>query len=163
MRKHFTKKRVVLLALVALAIGIGTGAYAYFTNSGSGTGSATVGTSGAIQITSEPPSGLLYPAGPALPIHLEYTNTGAGAQYVHEISGSVADITTGPNAGCKGEWFVIDPNPILIDYTIAAHDTAVVSDPTDGEPEHVTIRMLDSYGVQDVCKDATLTINWTSD
>ncbi len=60
MRKHFTKKRVIVLAIVALAIGITAGALAYFTAGGSGSGTATAGAAtGAVTIHATFDNGLV--------------------------------------------------------------------------------------------------------
>ncbi len=62
MKKHFSKRRVVLLAILAVALGIGAGAYAYFTASGTGTGTAAVGNATTIALDGTV-TGTLYPAG----------------------------------------------------------------------------------------------------
>jgi hypothetical protein len=148
MRKHLTKKRVILLAVVALAIGLGTGAFAYFTNSGSGTGSATVGSSSAVGITNDTPTDLLYPGGPDVSVAVHVNNPGSGNQYVDTISGVVED-----NGTCLGSWFEVDS--ITFQQNVDAGDTLDTS--TD-------MRMLDPAGGvnQDACKDLTMTIDWTS-
>ena len=103
MRKHFTKKRIVLLAVVALAIGIGTAAFAYFTSTGTGTGTAQVGSASAWLVgetATAPTGGLLYPddaIGGANVQTDEYsvTNPSAGNQSLAQVVISVATSTGG--------------------------------------------------------------------
>ena len=102
MAKYVTKKRVIVVAVAALAIGLGTSAFAYFTSTGSGTGTATVGSSTAVQLTS-PSVGPLYPGGADVPVNVTIHNPGSGAEYVNQVSGTVAT-----NAGCLGSWFQVD-------------------------------------------------------
>jgi hypothetical protein len=144
--KLFTKKRVAI-ALVALVVAVGTtvGALAYFTNSGSGTGTATVGTSSHIDLSSAL-VGTLYPGGADVPVTVNITNTGSGAQYVADITGTVAD-----NAGCLGSWFQVDT---------VHYDTDLAGGASDSTGTNV--RMLDSGTNQNVCKGKSMTINWAS-
>jgi hypothetical protein len=145
MAKYVTKKRVIAVAVAALAIGLGASAFAYFTSSGTGTGSATVGSSSAVQLSSDP-VGPLYPGGADVPVTVNIHNPGSGSEYVNQISGSVAD-----DSGCLGSWFEVDG----VDYadTLAAggDDTASTN-----------VRMVNQNVNQDACQGKTLTINWSS-
>jgi hypothetical protein len=160
MRKHFTKKRIVLLAVAALAIGIGTGAFAYFSSGGSGTGHATVGTSSTLALSSTLVNSgdLLLPGGPAVPMKLHIDNTSGAAQYVFTATGAVA--TSGQ---CLTEWFELGtlagttftPGAVFNIGQTLSPDTAIDVD--------AAVRMLSPSGVnQDACKGVELTINWTS-
>jgi hypothetical protein len=145
MRKHLTKKRAVVLAIVGAAIALGTGAFAYFTASGSGTGSATVGTASAINLSSGAVGGL-YPGGADVPVTVNLSNPGGGAQYVGTVSGSVAD-----NGGCQGAWFQVD--------SVAYNGTLAVG---GSDTKSTNVRMLDSGTNQNACQGKTMTINWSS-
>jgi hypothetical protein len=144
--KLFTKKRVAI-ALVALVVAVGTtvGALAYFSNAGSGTGTASVGSSAGVSLSSSP-VGTLYPGGADVPVTVNIQNNGSGAQYVADVSGSVAD-----NGGCLGAWFQVDT--VHFNTDLAAHASTSTG---------TNVRMLDSGTNQDVCKNKTMTINWTS-
>jgi hypothetical protein len=144
MAKH-GKKKVLVLAVVVLAITLGTGAFAYFTSTGSGTGSATVGSSSTIQLSS-PSVGTLYPGGADVPVTVTMHNPGGGAEFVNQISGSVAN-----NGGCLGTWFQVDSASYAA--TLAAGATDTVS---------TNVRMLDSGTDQGVCQGKSMTINWSS-
>jgi hypothetical protein len=145
MRKHLTKKRVVLLTVAALVIGISTGAFAYFTSSGSGSGSATVGSSAAIQL-SNVTVGDLYPGGADVPVTVDITNPGSGVEHIADISGSVAD-----NGGCLGSWFEVDTINYNDDLAPGASNSASTN-----------MRILNSGTDQDACQGLTMTINWSS-
>ena len=145
MAKYLTKKRVIVVAVAALAIGLGTSAFAYFTSTGSGTGTATVGSSSAVQLSS-PSVGPLYPGGADVPVDVTIHNPGSGSEYVNHVSGSVAD-----NSGCLGSWFQVDTVAYAGTLAAGASDTKTTN-----------VRMLDSGTNQDACKNASMTINWTS-
>lgn len=146
MKKHLSKRRVIIAAVVVVALAIASGAaYAYFTAGGTGTGAATVGAASPIAIASDTPAGLLYPGGADVVVSVHVTNNGSGSQYVNQVSGSVAD-----NGGCLGSWFQVDPVALHANITKGA-----TSDTT------TKIRMLDN-GDQNACVNKTVTINWTS-
>jgi hypothetical protein len=145
MAKYVTKKRVILVVVAALAIGLGTSAFAYFSSTGAGTGSASVGTSSALELTSDA-VGPLYPNGVSVPVDVHIHNPGSGSEYVGHVSGSF--VTSG---GCLGSWFEVDG--FDANTNLAAGATTTVQ---------TNVRMLDSGGNQDPCKNASMTINWTS-
>jgi hypothetical protein len=135
----------MMLGVVVLAIALGTGAYAYFTSTGAGTGSATVGSSSAIQLSGGP-VGTLYPDGGDVPVTVTIHNPGGGAEFVNQISGTVAN-----NGGCLGTWFQVDSASYAATLAAGASDTVSTN-----------VRMLDSGSDQDVCQGKSMTINWSS-
>jgi ABC-type glycerol-3-phosphate transport system substrate-binding protein len=145
MKKHLTKKRVILLAIAGVAAALAAGAFAYFTATGSGTGTATVGSASNINLSSDPVTGL-FPGGADVPVTVHISNPGGGAQFVNTVSGSVGD-----NGGCLGSWFQVD----LVTYaaTIAAGGSDTAS---------TNVRMLDSGTNQNVCQGKSMTVNWSS-
>ena len=145
MTRYVTKKRLILVGIVAVAIALAAGALAYFTSNGSGTGTATVGSATAI-VLSSPPVGTLFPGGADVPVTVTIQNPGSGAQFVNQVSGSVAD-----NAGCLGSWFQVDTVTYGATLAPGASDTAATN-----------VRMLDSGTNQDVCQGKSMTINWLS-
>jgi hypothetical protein len=145
MTRYVTKKRLILVGIIAVAIALAAGALAYFTSNGSGTGTATVGSATAIALSS-PPVGNLFPGGADVPVTVTIQNPGSGAQFVNQVSGSVAD-----NAGCLGSWFQVDTVTYGATLAPSASDTAATN-----------VRMLDSGTNQDVCQGKSMTINWSS-
>jgi hypothetical protein len=159
MRKHFTKRRVILLAVVALAIGIGAGAYAFFTNTGHGSGSVSVGHATAFTITSEPAvGGPLMPLGePSTYQSVEYTVTnplGGGAQQLNNVNVEIAGTDpggdpavwsvpgTGGNPDCTKADFELslDPDGTYFAYPGEAVDT---SDPVVPQIDAVPAKDLE--------------------
>jgi hypothetical protein len=140
-----TKKGVAVLAALVVAAIAAFGAYAYFTANGTGSGSASVGNSSTIQLSGSP-AAALYPGGTDAPVTVTITNPGSGAQHVDAVSGTVAD-----NGSCLGSWFQVDS--VSYGKTLAggASDTATTA-----------VRMLDSGTNQNVCKNKTMAIDWSS-
>jgi hypothetical protein len=149
MRKHLSKKRVVLAAIVVVALAIASGvAYAYFTATGTGTGSATVGSSAGLTITSDAITGL-YPGGADVPVTVHITNSTGANEYVNQLSG--AFVTSGT---CVTAWFVVDPKTV----TATVNKGATLDTSTK-------VRMLDPSTSTDqtaACAGKTMTINWSS-
>ncbi len=152
MRIIKTKKGIALLAVLVVAAVAAIGGYAYFTSTGSGTGSAGVGSSGSIDLTSSPVSGV-YPGGGAVQVAVTATNNNPGDEYVDTISGTVEDITTGPNAGCMGSWFTV--TPAVVQQALTANGGHATVNAAVSMPSNLTTN-------QNACQGATLTIDWTS-
>jgi hypothetical protein len=156
MKKHFSKRRVVLLAILAVALGIGAGAYAYFTASGSGEGTAGVGNATTIDLVGTV-TGTLYPAGDPAGVSVLVTNNGEGAQLV----GSVHLASIDPDAGhplCDTSVSGANPAFTMADIAVGAPALAPGADTT------VTgsLQMNDTGVSQNNCQGATLTLNLTS-
>jgi hypothetical protein len=176
MRKHFTKKRVVLLAVAALAIGLGTGAFAYFTSTGTGTGSATVGsasnwTVGQTGVTS---GGPLYPDAAIGGANVQTNsyhvkNNNAGSQYLAQVDIKVANsdgsawssqTDSGKPACTKGD-FSVDGSAVGTTHT----DTALAGTFTAGQDKttgSVTVEMIDNGANQDNCQGVTVPLYFSA-
>jgi hypothetical protein len=144
-----TKKRVAAAAAAIVLAGGGMAAYAYFTTTGSGTGSGSTGTSSALTIHGTVGS-TLYP-GTSATVSFTVDNPSPGHQYVTSIH--LASITTDAgHSGC-----------VLTDYTMA--DVAANQSVANGNGIAITatgtLAMADN-GNQDACKNAPLTLNFTS-
>jgi hypothetical protein len=140
-----SRKKLAVIAGTLSVLAIAGAAFAYFTASGSGTGTATVGSSSAIQLSSDT-VGDLYPGGADVAVTVDINNPGNGNQYVDDISGSVAD-----NGDCLGSWFVVD----TIDYNTNL-------DAGESDSSATAVRMTDTGTNQDVCQGLSMTINWSS-
>ena len=155
MRKHLSKKRVVLAAIVVVALAIASGvAYAYFTAAGAGTGSATVGNSTAIVLTPTI-TGTLYPGGTPATVSILVKNNGGGAQRVGTITASIA-----PDAGHLGCTVAIGGFSMA---NVNVNQTLTAS-PSVGDHATVTgsLQMNDTGISQDACQGATLSLSFTS-
>jgi hypothetical protein len=117
MRKHFTKKRVIVLAIVALAIGITAGALAYFTTTGSGSGTATAGSAGTVTLHATFGNGLV----PGTSETVSFTADNPGATtLVQTISfGSVESADTGCQAVIGGALTQFHMDAVTSNTTVA--------------------------------------------
>lgn len=145
MRSLMTKKGAAFLGMLIVAAVAAFSGYAYFTANGAGSGSATVGNSTTVELSGSP-AATLYPGGADAPVTVTITNPGGGSQYVDTVSGTVED-----NGGCLGSWFQVDSVAYKKPLAAGASDTASTA-----------VRMLDSGTNQNVCKNKTLTIDWSS-
>ncbi|HZQ04928.1 MAG TPA: hypothetical protein VFA88_13035 [Gaiellaceae bacterium] len=149
MRKHLTKKRVIVLAVVAVGVAIGTTAFAYFTASGSGSGSATVGSATGITLTAST-TGAPTPGGATGDVAITVHNGGSGSQYVDKVTvGAITDADT----ACDTSAFSVSPNPITVAQEIAPGADVVV---------HTTLSMANTASSQDDCQGDALAIALTS-
>ena len=157
MKKHLSKKRVVLAAIIAVALAIASGvAYAYFTATGAGTGSATVGSATTIQLTPTI-TGTLYPGGTAASVSVVVKNNGGGAQYVNTIH--LASIT--PDAGHSACVTTVGAGPANA-FTMADVSVVTTLAPAGTTTKVGSLQMNDTTINQDACQGATLTLNLTS-
>jgi hypothetical protein len=158
MKKHFSKKRVVLATIVAVALAIASGvAYAYFTAAGAGTGSATVGNATAIVLTPTI-TGTLYPGGSPASVSVVVKNNGSGYQYVTSLH--LASITAdSSHSSCVT---TVATSGSSTAFTMA--DVSVASDlaPAGTVTKVGSLQMNDTGVAQDNCQGATLTLNFTS-
>jgi hypothetical protein len=149
MRKHLTKKRVILLAVVVAAVGAGTTAFAYFTTTGQGTGSASVGSSSAVTLHGSTVD-TVYP-GTSTEVDFTVDNTSSGQQYVATIH--LDSVTTD----------VAHNTCNLSDFTMP--DVTVNQNFASGNGQAVTatgtLTMAD-HGNQDACQGAPLTLHLSS-
>ena len=152
--RHFTKKRAVILGIVA-AMAFSAAAVAYFTTGGSGTGSATVGTSSAALITQTNTLGALYPT-TSQPVNLSIKNTGSGSQFVNQVHLDSIAADAGhascdvSSSGANAAFTMAD---VAVGETIAAGATVSKSG---------SLAMNDTGVNQDSCQGATLTLTFSS-
>ena len=149
MRKHLTKKRVFLLAVVAVGVGLATTAFAYFTTNGSGNGSATVGSATGITLSATT-SGSPTPGGDTGDVTITVHNGGTGSQYVNAVTvGTISDVDT----NCDTSAFSVSPNPVSVAQQIAPGGDATV---------HTTLSMANTSSSQDACQGDSLSFALTS-
>ena len=146
--KRFGKRTWVLLAVVSAAVVAAVGGYAYFTTTGTGTGSATVGTDSGVTLHATT-AGLLYPGGPSRTVSFTVDNPSNGHQWVGTIH--LVTVDTGV-AGCSGADFTM-PDVLAGQNVAPGSGTAITA---TGQ-----LSMADN-GNQDACKNASLTLNLSS-
>ena len=148
------RKRLALVAATTAAVLIGGGvAVAYWTTTGGGTGSATTGSTATLAVSgTNTPSGL-YPGGPAQAIDFQVVNPNAGAVYVNQVTITV----TGTNhAGCDATDFAVT-QPSATAAEVASGTTAF-----SGGSTGAAIAMIDKATPQDPCKNATVSLAFSS-
>ncbi len=147
MKKHLSKRRVVLAAIVVVALAIASGvAYAYFTSSGNGTGAAGVGSSSSLiveQVGTVPTN--LHPNGVAQNVTIRVTNP---ANYVQSLSALAVSVASA-GGSCNTSWFTVTSPSVAADTQIAAL----------GHQDFVgTIKMNESGTNQDSCVGETVNL-----
>jgi len=147
MKKHLSKKRVVLAAIVVVALAIASGvAYAYFSSSGNGTGAAGVGTSTSFTVAQVGTVSDLVPGGAAKNVTVRVTNpVGSPKQALSALAITV----TSASGTCNGAWFTPTSPTIATPIVLAAGaSTDVVGQ----------IQMVESDTLQDSCKGASVNL-----
>ncbi|WP_346386393.1 hypothetical protein [Nocardioides sp.] len=146
------KKRSTIGLAVVSMLALSIGAYAYWTNSGTGTGSAATGTTAGITVNQTSVVSGLYPGSPAQALSGNFDNGNAGPIHVASVTGTVT--STGA-VGCSPADFVVSGSP-------AANVQEVPSGTGVGSWSGLSVAMTNTAANQDACKNATLTISYTS-
>ena len=150
MKKVFTRKRALVVGVVA-ALAIAGAAFAYWTTSGSGSGSASVGSQdGAVTLSGSSVSFATLDSSGSITVTAH--NTSSSPTHIGHVS--VSSIT-GP-AGCDSTtgWFT-DNGPVAENVDIPAGGTAVL-------PNAVSVTLNNAAADQDACQGASLTVNLSS-
>ena len=156
MKKHLTKRRVVLSALVVLALAITASvAFAYFTSTGAGSSTATVGAAPNLTVTVDPISGDLLP-GTSVDISGSVSNPNVTKlQLSHIVPGTpqVVIDTDHANAGCSADDFTVSsltPSAVTLPQTLSKNGSVSFTG---------TLSMANTDENQDACQGATVTVN----
>lgn len=160
MKKIITSKKSIAALLVTLTVVAisAVGAYAYWTKGGTGTGTATVSDVVNVTVNQAPIApGALYPGGPPIALHGDFTSTNAASVMVGAIQASITSVT--PSGAIPVQQ---TPNPCTAaDFVIAGSATGPFTAPgntTGGSWSGLTIQMIDSNTNQNACKLATVNI-----
>jgi hypothetical protein len=175
MLRRFTKKRSLVLSGLGLLLLAG-GAVAYFTTSGSGTGTAAVGTSSALAIHGTSAS-TLYP-GTTSTVSFTVDNSSSGHQQLGTIHLASVKACTGSGSSWNGsacsnsgtEQSTCESVETGAADTTTANfwmaDVVSGQDFGSGSGQAVTatgtLKMNNLSSNQDACKNANLTLNFTS-
>jgi hypothetical protein len=154
MKKHLSKKRVVVAAIVVVALAIASGvAYAYWTSTGSGSSNAaTAATAGTFDVTVTL-TGALHPNGTADVAGTVKNSTTSSLQLTKVVGDS--PLITSDKAGCDSTsnptWFSLGA------LTLAGGSGEILaanaSDTFSG-----TLTMNNTTDNQDVCQGAKITL-----
>jgi len=156
MKKHVTKKRVVVLAALAVAAVAAVAGYAYWTNGGSGSGTATAGTAdNNLVITASGWAGFKPGQTKNVDVNLD-NSANSYSSYVKNVVLDTSQGTNGiatSNVGCLTTWFhytaAASPN---VDATLPA------SDSTNAFSSVGTLAFDDTATNQDACQGADVTV-----
>lgn len=146
MKKHLSKKRVVLAAIIAVALAIASGvAYAYWTSSGSGTGTAAASSSSSLTVAQVGTVSGLVPGGTAQDVTIRVTNPASFQQALSAVAVTVSSAS----GTCNAAWFTPTSPTIATPIALDAGDSTDVV----GQ-----IQMEESGTNQDSCKNATINL-----
>jgi hypothetical protein len=158
-------RKTVAIAAGAMLLLSGTGvAYAYWTNSGTGSGTATTGTNVGITVnqTSAMDATKLVPGGGTQALSGTFTNTNAGPVWIKTVIATVTKTEKPvgtPNLGCTAADYTIGGTSVV--QGAAAGNGAQVP-VTGGTWSGLTIAFNSTAANQDACKDAVVTIGYTT-
>jgi hypothetical protein len=172
MRKLFSKKRLIVLTIVAVAIGAAGGGYAYFTSTGTGNGTGKVGQASNWTVVGASEAGnlypLVYPNGAQALTGGSVTNAGSGNQNLTQIVATIQTPTGGsntPNACTAADFGLSSPGAT---WTIsgANNGTATITFSDNLAPgashpfSDLSVSMVDNGANQDGCQNATVHIKY---
>jgi len=153
MKKHLSKRRVIVSAFVVLALAIASSvAYAYFSSGGTGPGAAGVGTSTNFTVTQSGTVTNLLPGGTAQTVTVHVLNPATFKQSLSAIAISIASID---KVGCLTTWFTVT-SPVIASPVVLA---GAASQDFTG-----SIAMIEPVTPtnQDVCKNAQITLSFVA-
>jgi hypothetical protein len=157
MKKHLSKKRVVLAAIVAVVLAISSGvAYAYWSGGGTGQSTAVAASSGGSFTVNVTLAAGIYPGGTAA-VTGTVKNTNSMKLRLHQVIGDSPLVTfdsTPPHNNCLAGDFSLSALTIVggADQELAAS--------TGSADFSGTLSMADSTTIsQDMCKGAQITLH----
>jgi copper(I)-binding protein len=155
MEKHFSKRRLIPVAVALLALVCASGvAYAYWTANGSGTGTGTTA-AGVTNLTATSAAlNPMYPGDSAQPIVITVHNPSTQTVYVTSVSASVSGTS---NVGCTAGDFTVVGSPEAVGQEIAASGNLTLTSPLVPP----TIQFHDTGVNQDACKGVTVNLSFS--
>jgi hypothetical protein len=159
MKKHLSKRRIVLAALVAVVLAIASGvAYAYWTGGGNGTGTgATAAGTTALTVNQSTVLTAMYPGDSAQTISGTFNNTSSGPVYVASVTASIASVTKAgiPAVGC-------DATDFTLATPVASVNASVPVGSTVGAWTGPKINFNNKITNQDACKGVVVNLSYTA-
>ena len=161
MKKHLSKRRVVVSALIAVLLAIASGvAYAYWTGGGTGSGAASAATAtSAVNPIQTTVLTAMYPGDGAQTISGKFNNTGSSPVWVATVTASIGTVTQAagaPVGTCNSTDFTLTDTVVTVNAEVPAGNNM-------GAWTGPTIKFNDKGAInQDACKGATLVLNYTA-
>ena len=146
-----SKRAISVVSVIAAMLIVGGIAFAYFTSNGTGSGSASVGTAADNISVTGTASGNLYPGG-NVTVNFTASNPATFKQKLTTIH--LAGVTA--PVGCTASWFTMSDVSVGADgvLTPGANNSALT--------ETGSLQMAESNTNQDACKNASLTLSFTT-
>ncbi len=158
--RALTKKRPVAIATLTLLLIVGSGiAYAYWTSTGAGSGSATTGTNVALTINQTSSVTAMGPGVAPQALSGNFDNPNAGPVFVKTV---VATVTSTGVAGCTAADYTIGGTSVIGTSAPGAGGNVPAGGAGVGSWSGLTIAFNDTASNQDACKNAVLTIGYTT-
>ena len=159
MRKHFTKKRSVILALLLVALAASISGYAYWTatGSGTGTGSAAAGTAN-VTVNQTTVLAAMYPGDTAQTISGNFNNPNPGPVYILTVTASISSVVKAGGAPAG----TCDATDFTLANATATVNAEVPAGNAKGAWSGPTIHFNDKASNQDACKGATVNLAYTT-
>jgi hypothetical protein len=161
MKKHLSKRRVIVAAFVAVALAIASSvAYAYWTAGGSGAGSGTAaGTPLVVNPVQTTVLTAMYPGDTAQGISGKFNNTNTGPMWVAKVTASIGTVIKAggaPAGTCDATDFTL-ANPVA---TVGAE---IPAGSNMGAWSGPSIKFNDKPAVdQSGCEGATVNLTYTA-
>jgi hypothetical protein len=150
--RSFSKRAAYITSAVIAVLLVAGIAFAYFTSTGTGTGTATVGTStGTISVTGTV-ANPLYP-GTSSTVAFQASNP---ANFQQELSGIHLSNVSTSDPSCLPNWFTMPDVAIGAEGVLGANASNVPLATTG------TLSMAETGTNQDACKNASLTLSFTT-
>ena len=158
MKKHLSKRRVIVAAFVAVALAIASSvAYAYWTAGGSGAGSGTAaGTPLVVNPVQTTVLTAMYPGDTAQVISGKFNNTNTGPMWVAKVTASIGTVIKAggaPAGTCDATDFTLTPT--------ATVNAEIPTGNSKGAWTGPTIKFNDKVTGQDYCKGATVNLAYS--
>lgn len=154
------KKRTAAIVTVALLLIVGGGiAFAYWTSTGTGTGSAATGTNVAITVNQTSTVTAMGPGVAPRALSGNFDNPNAGPVFVKTV---VATVTSTGVAGCTAADYTLAGTSVIGASAPGAGGNVPAGGAGVGSWSGLTIAFNDTASNQDACKNAILTIGYTT-
>ncbi len=156
----FTKKRPAAIAVVALLlVAVGGVAFAYWTSTGTGSGSATTGNTVAITVNQTSTVTGMGPGVAPQALSGNFDNPNTGPVFVKTV---VATVTSTGVAGCTAADYTIAGTSVIGTSSPGAGGNVPAGGSGVGAWSGLTIAFNDTASNQDACKNAVLTIGYST-
>lgn len=158
MNSHKKKRTTIAAGALVLVVGGGV-AYAFWTNSGTGSGSATTGTNVALAVNQTSTVTAMAPGVAAQALSGNFDNPNAGPVFIKTVE---ATVTSTGVPGCTAADYTIAGTSVIGTASPGAGGSVPAGGNGVGSWSGLTIAFNNTASNQDLCKNAVLTIGYTT-